>query len=239
MLLELLFAIGCYFVGSIPAVYLIGRLRGVDLRTQGSRNVGGSNLWQTTGATEGIIGSLADIVKGVAPVFVAKTLGFGPAGMALAVAGCMGGQMWPVFLKFQGGRGNGMALGIGLVLGPRELGLSIIPMLAGALPWFVPRLLSMSEARRQGFRFIGARTKIVPVGMLCGFLLLPLLGLAFQEQPSIVIALAVVPGMIVFRRLTAELGDDLRQPGSKRAIFVNRLLFDRRDREQPLTLPQP
>lgn len=230
MLFELLFALGCYLVGSVPVVYLIGRWRGVDLRTQGSRNVGGGNLWQSTGALEGIVGGLADIAKGIGPVLAAKLLGFGMAGMALAVAGCLAGQMWPLFLKFRGGRGNGMALGIGLVLGPREVGLSVIPMISGALPWLIPRMLRMSEERRQGFRLAGARTRIVPVSMLCGFVLLPLLGLAFRERTELVVAMAVVPAIIVFRRLTAELNDDLRQPGSRRAILVNRLLFDRRSR---------
>ena len=230
MFYELLFAVGCYLVGSLPAVYLIGRWRGVDLRTEGSGNVGGGNLWQTVGALEGIAGGLSDIIKGAAPIFVARTLGFGPAGIALAVAGCLAGQMWPVFLNFRGGRGNGMALGIGLVLGPVEFGLSIIPMLAGGMPWLVSKMLRMSEERRRRFRLAGARTTIIPVSMLCGFVLLPLLGLALGEQPALVIAMAVVPAMIIVRRLTAELLDDLRQPGSKPAIFLNRLLLDRRSR---------
>lgn len=226
MWIEPAFIVGTYLFGSIPVVYLLGRLRGVDLRGCGSGNVGGGNLWQTVGPLEGIIGGLSDIAKGAFPVLAARALHFSAPGLALVAAAALAGQMLPVFLRFQGGgRGNATALGIAACLIPRELGLSLIVMILGAIPWLIPRLLRFSQSQR--FRFQGARSRSVPLAMLAGFCLLPVLSWRFGEPLGSTLAATSLAVLIIIRRMTAGVAKDLREATDKKPILVNRFLYDR------------
>jgi len=108
-----------YLFGSIPVGYLIGKARGVDIRTLGSGNVGGTNVRRNLGIFWGaLVGSL-DLLKGFIPAFLARRY-FSLPWMALSISlAPIIGHIWPIFLGFKGGKGVATTFGIILVwLGP-------------------------------------------------------------------------------------------------------------------------
>ena len=113
--------VGAYLAGAIPFGFLIGKMRGVDVRTVGSKNIGATNVFRTVGKKWGLLAFLCDFLKGFVPVLLAKKFG-GEAHLPLAV-GLMTvvGHMFTCFMRFKGGKG--IATGFG--------------MLVGLLPWLV------------------------------------------------------------------------------------------------------
>ena len=109
-----LYILVCYLYGSLPVTEVLAKKKGTNLRKVGTGNVGAGNLWQTSGAMSGMIGGAFDVGKGALPAMVAGVLGLGKGvGCAGSVAGLIA-QMWPVFKKFDGGRGNSSAIGLAL-----------------------------------------------------------------------------------------------------------------------------
>jgi acyl phosphate:glycerol-3-phosphate acyltransferase len=103
-----------YLLGSIPFAYLAGRARGVDLRTVGSGNLGAANVFRSLGRDMGIAVMAADILKGLVAVVIARIITDDPW-PAVAAAAAMAGHVFPVWLRFKGGKG--VAVGGGAVLG--------------------------------------------------------------------------------------------------------------------------
>ena len=112
-----------YLVGSIPTAYLLARwMKGIDLREYGSGNVGGANVAASIGKRYFVPVVLLDaLVKGTASVLLAGLLGLGPGYQAVAGLAAVAGHNWPVYIRFTGGRGMATAVGVLLVLAPREL----------------------------------------------------------------------------------------------------------------------
>ena len=75
---------GAYLAGAIPFGFLIGKMRGVDVRTVGSKNIGATNVFRTVGKKWGLLAFLCDFLKGFVPVLLAKKFG-GEAHLPLAV----------------------------------------------------------------------------------------------------------------------------------------------------------
>ena len=116
-----------YVLGSIPAAYIAGRSRGIDLRKHGSGNLGATNVFRVLGAKIGIAVFVFDMAKGALPVLLFPrwtTLGSWPLTTALAIQIACGvaaivGHVRPVFLKFgKGGKGVATAAGVFLGLAP-------------------------------------------------------------------------------------------------------------------------
>jgi glycerol-3-phosphate acyltransferase PlsY len=125
-----------YLLGSIPFSYLVVRiLRGADIRQHGSQNVGATNVGRTFGRGLGILALLLDLGKGYAAVALARWLTARPdwpfaaavsggplqsREMWIALAGLIAvlGHMFPVWLRFQGGKGVATAAGVFLALDP-------------------------------------------------------------------------------------------------------------------------
>lgn len=125
-------AIFGYLIGSIPFSYLIPRLfKGVDIRKLGNRKVGGSNVARTVGLKYGIISGLLDVLKGVFVIVFFRLLGEPPYVQAIAGTFTIVGHNWPVFLKFYGGRGIAVTLGVLLLMMPKItlIGLIIVGIL--------------------------------------------------------------------------------------------------------------
>lgn len=134
-----------YLIGSIPFSFLVVRMvAGRDLRNEGSRNVGATNVARTAGKVPGIIALLLDIAKGYAAVAVARWLvaqpGWPfPAGTApweskefwLALGGLIAvlAHMFPVWLRFHGGKGVATAGGVFLALDPMVVAAAILVFL--------------------------------------------------------------------------------------------------------------
>lgn len=113
-----------YAVGGIPIGVLVAQAQGVDIRRQGSGNIGASNVLRTLGTKAGIIVWLADVVKGLLPVVGARlALGGSEPLLSLVGLSAVVGHCFSPYLKLQGGRGVSTSLGVLLALDWR-VGLS-------------------------------------------------------------------------------------------------------------------
>ena len=113
-----------YLVGSIPFAYLLSRRRGVDLRRVGSGNVGASNVLRTSGVRAAVLAMVLDGVKGAAAVLLAQRLAGGAAVPVAAGLASVVGHVYPVWLRFRGGKGVATAAGAFAVLTPMALGVA-------------------------------------------------------------------------------------------------------------------
>ncbi len=126
-----------YFVGSLPLGFLIARARGgVDLRHVGSGNVGAANVYRSVGRTLGAAVLVLDMAKGASGVLLARWLWpeIPEHGVALAGFGAIVGHVYPVWLRFAGGKGVAVACGVFTVLAPWAT-LAAITMFAMATWW--------------------------------------------------------------------------------------------------------
>jgi glycerol-3-phosphate acyltransferase PlsY len=135
-------ALLCYLLGAVPFGYLIGRARGVDIRTVGSGNIGATNVFRAVGRPWGILTFVGDVLKGFIAAFVAPRLaakmGFAGNAQVLAIlcgGAAIAGHNWPVFLGFRGGKGIATSAGV-------LLGLAWQAMLIALGVWLVVLLLS-------------------------------------------------------------------------------------------------
>jgi glycerol-3-phosphate acyltransferase PlsY len=109
-------------MGSIPFAQLLSQRRGVDLRRVGSGNVGATNVLRTLGVRAAVLAMLLDAVKGVVAVLVAQRLTNGVTAPVAAGLASMIGHVYPVWLRFRGGKGVATAAGAFAVLTPAALG---------------------------------------------------------------------------------------------------------------------
>jgi glycerol-3-phosphate acyltransferase PlsY len=108
-----------YLVGSIPFALLVARLCGIsDLRRVGSGSLGATNVLRASGLAAGIAVLLLDMAKGAGGVLMAHRLGATGAGVAAAGVGAVIGHVYPVWLRFHGGKGVATACGVFAVLAP-------------------------------------------------------------------------------------------------------------------------
>jgi glycerol-3-phosphate acyltransferase PlsY len=123
--MEVIAAIGlAYLVGSIPFAFLLARRRGVDLRDVGSGNVGAANVLRTSGVTPAVLAMVLDAMKGAIAVMVAQRLAPGPATPMAAGLASVVGHMYPVWLRFRGGKGVATAAGVFGVMTPGALAIA-------------------------------------------------------------------------------------------------------------------
>jgi acyl phosphate:glycerol-3-phosphate acyltransferase len=113
-----------YLVGSVPFAFLLSRRRGIDLRQVGSGNVGASNVLRTSGLRIAIIAMGLDVVKGAVAVVMAERLTGGVGAAMAAGLASVFGHIYPVWLRFRGGKGVATAAGVFAVLTPWALGIA-------------------------------------------------------------------------------------------------------------------
>lgn len=120
-----------YLLGSIPFSFLIVKLVAhKDVRSVGSGNVGATNAMRAAGKAAGILALLLDLTKGVAAVLIARRLGAAPALVGAAAFFVMLGHCYPVWLKFQGGKGVATSAGAMGALAPPAMVLTLLVFLA-------------------------------------------------------------------------------------------------------------
>ncbi len=124
ILMILLLILAAYLIGSVPFGFLIGLMKGIDIRTVGSRNIGATNVGRALGKKFGVIAFLLDVLKGFMPTLVAGRFieravlsgGWDEATRFLCWLGvgafCVIGHNFPVFLRFRGGKGVATSLGV-------------------------------------------------------------------------------------------------------------------------------
>jgi len=123
-----LFLLLAYLLGSLPSSYVAGRLRGVDLREQGSGNLGATNVYRVLGAVAAVPVVIFDVAKGFVPASLFPGWD-GSADARLAIAyglAAIAGHVWPVFLKFRGGKGVATGAGVLLALAPLTTVLALL-----------------------------------------------------------------------------------------------------------------
>ena len=122
----LLTLLGGYLLGSISGALLLGRLQGIDIRTMGSGNAGGTNALRTVGWRFALAVVLVDVGKGaiaagLLPLATSLLTSQQPDFITLAAAaggGAVIGHVWPLYFRFKGGKGAGTAVGAMAVIAP-------------------------------------------------------------------------------------------------------------------------
>jgi len=108
-----------YTVGSLPIGYLIAsRLRGIDLRRVGSGNVGATNVYRAAGLSTALLVIAVDFAKGAGSVLLAARMLAGPSAPVAAGVAAVVGHVYPVWLRFRGGKGVATACGAFSILAP-------------------------------------------------------------------------------------------------------------------------
>jgi glycerol-3-phosphate acyltransferase PlsY len=171
----LILVVLCYFIGAIPFSYLVSLLKGVDIRTRGSGNVGATNVLRALGPVAAAAALAADLLKGVAAAWIGTM-----AGGEWLVVGCafaaVVGHCYSIFLRFKGGKGVATSAGIILYLMPRELLIMLVVFLV-----------------------VVALLRYVSLGSITVAVLLPVLALAMKEPFELLILCLLMAALVVYR----------------------------------------
>jgi glycerol-3-phosphate acyltransferase PlsY len=131
-----------YLIGSIPTGLLLGKAYGIDVRKEGSGNIGATNLYRTVGRKVGIITLVGDCLKGLLPVVLVKSSTLPPEIAAWVGLAAFCGHVFSLFLKFKGGKGVATALGVFLALAPLAVAIALA-LFAGVM--FIWRYVSLGS----------------------------------------------------------------------------------------------
>lgn len=181
-----------YLLGSVSTGLLLARLRGgVDLRRQGSGNIGATNVARAMGRTAGLLTLLGDSVKGLVAVLMAQ--GQSPWVVAAVALAAVLGHMFPLYYGFRGGKGVATALGVFVPTLP-------LPVLAGALVWLAAVL----------------RWRYVSLASLLAAGVVPAAAAVLAYPLPLVLAAVAVAALVVYRHR-----DNLRRlrQGSEARLF--------------------
>ncbi len=147
VLLVIGLVIGGYLAGSIPTGVLLARLFSTkDIRREGSGNIGATNVFRVLGAKLGALTLAGDVLKGAVPVVLTSYLTGAEMWVAAVALATFLGHLYPLFLKFRGGKGVATALGIFLVITPLMVPFLIIIFYLVALKWKYVSLGSLTAA---------------------------------------------------------------------------------------------
>jgi glycerol-3-phosphate acyltransferase PlsY len=140
---QILFSIAAYLFGAIPFGLLVAKSRGVDIRTQGSGNIGATNVFRVLGKGWGIFTFVLDALKGFLPSFLFPRLaGLDPDwGVLFGIVAILG-HSFPVYLKFKGGKG--VATSAGMLLGVAPMAV-LVGFVCWVLCMVISRIVSLSS----------------------------------------------------------------------------------------------
>lgn len=175
-------AVAAYILGSIPFGLIVARLRGVDLRGQGSGNIGATNALRVMGRKAGALTLLGDLLKGSLAVWLALYFSGREAGFIAAAAAVLGHD-FSLFAGFKGGKGVATSFGVLLALEPllAAIGFGV---------WILTVLL---------FRFSS-------LGALVSFGLLPIWCLILKGGDRTLLALAFFLTALIFIKHRENIG---------------------------------
>lgn len=192
-----------YLLGAFPMAFLVVKRRyNKDLRLYGSGQAGASNIYRSFSRKLGIIVGLYDILKGILVIGAARLLNLDIAYQVVMGLSVIVGHNWPVFLRFNGGRGVATSIGVGLCLLPQGLPgfllLALLTLLIGSSP--LPVLAAMAT--------------------------LPLTSWALGKPAVLTLGLLLLFLIMVLRRLIAP-RSERSQDIPIGQLLLNRFLFDR------------
>jgi glycerol-3-phosphate acyltransferase PlsY len=165
----IVWAILSYLLGSIPVGLLLAKAKGRDPRRIGSGNIGATNVMRAAGRSVGIATLLCDVLKGFIPTWLAIYSGQPTGVVAAAGLAAFAGHLFPLYLKFKGGKGVATALGVFLAMKPLAVLVALIVFLAVLL--------------------VGG---YVSLGSLVAAALMPVILLAFHVPPGFVVICAIL-----------------------------------------------
>jgi len=166
-----------YLIGSIPFALILARRWSIDdLRLVGSGNLGAANVMRASGVKAGILVALLDMSKGAISVWIARQLSGDGAATAAAGVAAIVGHIYPVWVRFHGGKGVATACGVFSVLTPLAAPPAFALFLA--IVWM---------------------TKYISVGSLIASIALPPLAYLTGSSPAAVSAACVASAIIVLR----------------------------------------
>jgi len=166
-----------YLLGSIPFGLVVGRLvRGVDVRREGSGNIGATNVARSLGVWAGILTLALDLGKGTAAVWLGRCISGSEVWPAATGLASLVGHIYPLYLRFRGGKGVATGCGVFLALTPvATLGAAAI------------------------FAVVVLATRRVSTGSILASASLPLILLEAKAAPILVTASLFSSALIVFR----------------------------------------
>lgn len=170
---EMLFALALgYVFGSIPFGLLLTRLSGKgDIRNIGSGNIGATNVLRTGSKPLAALTLILDCLKATAAILLAKRL-FGDETAPIAAAGALIGHLYPVWLKFRGGKGVATLLGILIPLLPIAAGVYAVIWVLLLLTIRISSVAGMTAAISAPIAALFLHSNLLP--MLLGFAVLVL-----------------------------------------------------------------
>ncbi len=179
-----------YFIGAIPIGLLVGKtFYGIDIREQGSGNLGATNAYRALGPVGGAAVFIGDVAKGALPVLAMKLLVGGLAdplhSLLLVLTGlaAIAGHNWPVYLHFKGGKGVSTAAGVLVVLFPQITAILLVI-------WIV----------------VLALTRYVSVASMTIAVVFPVLVLVFERQNYVYIGFSLIACLVVLFRHRTNFG---------------------------------
>jgi glycerol-3-phosphate acyltransferase PlsY len=168
-----------YLAGSVPFAFLLARRAGIDVRFAGSGNVGAANVLRTAGTGRAVAVMALDVGKGVLAIVIAHLANAGAAITAGAGAAAVVGHIYPVWLRFHGGKGVAVAAGVFGALAPVATAIA----------------LGM-------FLIIVRVTRYISLGSIAASLALPPAAWALGAPVAVVSAALGTAALIVFRHRT-------------------------------------
>ena len=206
-----------YLLASISFPYWVARAYGVDLRGVGERKLGGGNLAKSVGLAQGIVGGTLDGAKGFLAVVVTRALELPLEEQLACGIAALVGQMWPVFHRFDGGRANATGWGFAIAADP-----------VAALIMGTPLYVSLVAVR-----IIRPRpTRLIPLASLLSFAIFPAVIWEQEGMTPTVVAGLIVLALIIVRRVTAGLRQDLDTGAPLGRVLANRAIYDRSELQE-------
>jgi acyl phosphate:glycerol-3-phosphate acyltransferase len=225
MLENVILIVISYFIGAFPQLYLLCKLH--KLNTKGDLHM---NLWKGAGPFWGLFGISIDVLKGALAIWISKAFGLDLSVIVACGLAAVAGQMWPVFSKFDGEKGNTTGIGMSIALAYQPMLIALIPVLFGLTSKLVRLLNIKGQSVGSKFRTGAGQSNAMPIGIFIGFLILPFASFLLDKPTEIVIGFSVLFALIIIRRLTAGLNEDLKNKRSLRTVLFNRFIYDRSQR---------
>jgi glycerol-3-phosphate acyltransferase PlsY len=188
------FIVGAYLLGSVPFAFLLARAHGVDLRTIGSGNIGATNLARALGRKWGYLCFALDVLKGLVPMALVGAL-LGVPGRPVFLALWLGvgiaailGHVFPIYLKFKGGKGVATSFGVALGLWPYFTICALIALLVWVLAVLIWRYVSLASV---------CAAVVFPIALAVGTLTIP--SWDHVNLWPLMVAATLIPLLVILR----------------------------------------
>ena len=158
--------VGGYLAGSVPTGVILAKLFTTkDIRQEGSGNIGATNVYRVLGARLGVLTLVGDVLKGVIPVLLARILLEVDLWIAAVALATFLGHLYPLFLKFSGGKGVATALGIFVVIAPLVVAGAAGVFIVVAMIWRYVSLASLAASALMPLFLVIAGYSAVYIGL--------------------------------------------------------------------------